>query len=136
MKKVLFSCTHHSSRSQMAEGFLNVLYEKKIEGYSAGTKPTKVNPVVVKAMAEIGIDISKNRSKSIEEFQGKSFDYVVTMCDYAKKVCPFFPGEKGIHRSFRDPSKFKGSENESLENVREVRDEIKNWIKKTFGKEI
>jgi len=86
-------------------------------------------------MAEIGIDISKHRSKSIEEFREKNFDYVVTVCDHAKEVCPFFPGEKILHRSFEDPSEFKGNENEILDEVRRIRDKIKDWIEKTLGKQ-
>lgn len=132
-EKVLFVCTHNSARSQMAEAFLNLLYGDRYQGYSAGVTPTKVNPYVVKAMAEIGIDISGNRSKSIEEFRGKNFNYVVTVCDGAKEACPFFPGEKVIHKGFEDPSRFKGSEEEILKGVRRVRDEIKEWIKSTFG---
>ena len=132
-KKVLFVCTHNSARSQMAEGLLNAIHGERYEGYSAGIEPTEVSPYIVKAMAEIGIDISKHRSKSIEEFRGKNFEYVVTVCDKAKETCPFFPGRKILHKSFRDPSKFKGSEDETLEKVRQVRDEIKDWIENTFG---
>jgi arsenate reductase len=131
-KKVLFLCTHNSARSQMAEGLLNTLYGEKYEARSAGVTPTKINPYVVKAMAEIGIDISGNRSKSIEEFRGKSFNYVVTVCDNARETCPFFPGEKIIHKAFEDPSQFKGSEEEILKRVRRVREEIREWIKSTF----
>ncbi|MGD9131523.1 MAG: arsenate reductase ArsC [Candidatus Bathyarchaeota archaeon] len=130
--KVLFVCTHNSARSQMAEAFLNALYGGRYEGYSAGVTPATVNPYVVKAMAEIGIDISGNRSKSIEEFRGENFDYVVTVCDGARESCPFFPGEKIIHKGFEDPSKFAGSEEEILKQVRRVRNEIKEWIKETF----
>ena len=93
-KKVLFICTHNSARSQMAEAFLNKLCGDKYKAHSAGIEPREINPYVVKAMAEIGIDISKQRSKSIKEFWGKNFDYVVTVCDNAKENCPFFPGEK------------------------------------------
>jgi arsenate reductase len=132
-KKVLFVCTHNSARSQMAEGILNALYGDRYEGYSAGVAPTKVNPYVIKAMVEIGIDISGNRSKSIEEFRGKNFNYVVTVCDGARETCPFFPGEKIVHKAFEDPSQFRGSEEEILKQVKKVRNEIKNWIKKTFG---
>jgi len=82
-KTVLFICTHNSARSQMAEGFLNALHRDRYEAHSAGIKPTKVNPYAVKAMAEAGIDISKQRPKSIEEFRGKIFDYAVTVCDDA-----------------------------------------------------
>lgn len=135
-KKVLFICTHNSARSQMAEEFLNTLYGHKYEAYSAGIEPTKVNPFVVKVMAEIGINISTHHSKSIAEFRGKTFDYVVTVCDHAKEACPFFPGgENFLHKGFQDPSEFKGSEEEMLAEVRRVRDEIKDWIQKTFGNE-
>jgi len=132
-KRVLFVCTHNSARSQMAEGILNAFYGDGYEGYSAGVTPTKVNPYVIKAMAEIGIDISRNRSKSIEEFRGENFNYVVTVCDGAREACPFFPGEKIVHQAFEDPSQFRGSEEEILNEVRRVRNEIREWIKKTFG---
>lgn len=131
-KRVLFICTHNSARSQMAEGLLNAFYGDKYESYSAGVSPTKVNPYVVKSMAEIGIDISRNRSKSIEEFRGENFNYVVTVCDSAREACPFFPGEEVIHKSFDDPSRFKGSEEEILKQVRRVRQEINEWIKSRF----
>lgn len=134
-KKVLFICTHNSARSQMAEGFLNALYGDSYEGFSAGIEPTKVNPHAIKVMAEIGIDISTHRSKSIEDFREKNFNYVVTVCDNAKKTCPFFPGEKILHNGFEDPSDFKGTEDEILKEVRRVRDEIKDWLQITFGKE-
>ena len=131
-KRVLFLCTHNSARSQMAEGLLNAFYGDRYEGYSAGVTPTKVNPYVIKSMMEIGIDISRNRSKSIEEFRGENFKYVVTVFDSAREACLFFPGEEIIHKSFDDPSEFKGSEEEILKQVRRVRNEIKEWIKNTF----
>jgi len=134
-KTVLFICTHNSARSQMAEGFLNALHRDRYEAHSAGIKPTKVNPYAVKAMAEAGIDISKQHSKSIEEFRGKIFDYVVTVCDDAKEACPFFPGDKVLHKSFRDPSRLKGTDDEILKKVRRVREEIREWIEETFGRE-
>ena len=133
-KKVLFICTHNSVRSQMAEGLLNALHGERYEGYSGGIEPGNINPYAVKVMSEIGIDISNQRSKSIEEFRGKNFEYVVTVCNQAKKTCPFFPGEKILHISFDDPSGFKGTEEEILVKLRRVRDEIKDWIKKTFNK--
>ena len=133
-KTVLFICTHNSARSQMAEGFLNALHGDRYESQSAGIEPTKVNPYAVKVMAEAGIDISKQRSKSIEEFRGKIFDYIVTVCDHAKETCPFFPGDKILHQSFTDPSQFKGKDDEILEKVRHVRDEIRDWIEETFGR--
>ena len=134
-KKVLFICTHNSARSQMAEGFLNALYGDRYEGFSAGIEPTRVNSYAVKAMTETGIDISTHRSKSIEDFRGKNFNYVVTVCNHAKETCPFFPGEKILHKNFKDPSDFKGTKDEILKEVRRVRDEIKDWIEITFGRE-
>jgi arsenate reductase len=83
-------------------------------------------------MAEIGIDSSRNRSKSIEEFRGENFNYVVTVCDGAREACPFFSGKEIIHKSFEDPSQFKGSEEEILKQVKRVRDEISEWIKNRF----
>ncbi len=121
----------------MAEGLLNALYGDKYEAYSAGIEPTKINPYAVKVMTEIGIDISKQCPKSIEEFRGKNFDYVVTICDYAKEACPFFPrGKIFLHKGFKDPAEFKGTEDEVLTEVRRVRDEIKDWIKKRLVKTI
>ena len=134
-KRVLFICMHNSARSQMAEGFLNALYGDRYEARSAGIEPTRINPYAIKVMEEVGIDISTHRSKSIEEFRGKNFDYAVTVCDRAKEACPFFPGEKVLHKGFKDPSEFKGAEDEILEKVRCLRDEIRDWIKNTFGKE-
>jgi len=117
----------------MAEGFLNALYGDKYEAYSAGIEPAEVNPYSIKVMAEVGIYISKHRSKSIKELRGKNFEYVVTVCDHAKETCPFFPGEKILHKGFEDPSEFKGAGDEILAKIRRVRDEIKDWIEKTFG---
>ena len=131
-KKVLFICTHNSARSQIAEAYVNKLLSEVYEAHSAGTEPSNINLYVVKAMEEVGIDLSEARPKSIEEFRGKAFDYIVTVCDHAKEVCPFFPGEKVLHKSFEDPSEFEGSDEEVLEKVRKVRDEIKKWILKTF----
>lgn len=131
-QKVLFICTHNSARSQIAEGFLNALHGDRYEGHSAGMEATKVNPYVIKVMMELGIDISRHRSKSIEEFRGKSFNYVVTVCDHAKEICPFFPGDTILHKSFDDPSEFKGSEEEILSKTRRVRNEIRDWIVTTL----
>ena len=119
----------------MAEAFLNKLCGDKYKAESAGVTPTQVNPYVAKVMAEIGIDLSTHRSKSIMEFEGKTFDYVVTVCDSARETCPFFPGEKEMHKSFPDPAAFKGSEEEILPKVRVVRDEIKEWVENTFCNE-
>ncbi|GIW46765.1 MAG: protein-tyrosine-phosphatase [Deltaproteobacteria bacterium] len=134
-KSILFICTHNSARSQIAEGIMKAIYGGFFEVFSAGTKPSTVNPYAVKVLKEIGIDISKNRSKSIDELEKKEFDYVVTLCDGAKEICPVFPNAgKRIHKSFKDPSDFKGSEDEILLGFRLIRDEIRNWIEETFKK--
>lgn len=134
-KRVLFICTHNSARSQMAEAFLRFLYGNRYEVYSAGTEPKEINPYAIKVMEEIGIDISKQRSKSIEELLGMDFDHVITVCDKAKEACPFFPGGKNYtHKGFEDPSEFNGSDKEKLDFFRRIRDEIRDWIEKTFGK--
>ncbi|MBA7626038.1 Arsenate reductase [subsurface metagenome] len=131
-KRVLFICTHNSARSQMAEGILRSLYPEHYEAFSAGTEPSEVNPYTVKVMDEIGIDISHHRAKNIKEFIDEIFDYVVTVCDQAKESCPFFPGRKIMHKSFQDPSQLEGAETEIMEGFREVRDEIRDWIKSSF----
>ena len=134
MQTVLFLCTHNSARSQMAEAFLNTLCGDKFKAESAGITPTQINPYVARVMAEIGIDLSAHRSKSIIEFQGRVFDFVVTVCDQAREQCPFFPGEKQIHRNFPDPSSFTGTDEEIITKVRQVRDVIKDWINAVFCK--
>lgn len=133
-KNVLFICTHNSARSQMAEGLLNTLYNEHYTAWSAGTDPSEVNPYAVKVMAEIGIDISTHRSKSLEQFLQHGFDYVVTVCDQANEVCPFFPGGKErLHKGFKDPSAIEGTEEEKLAAFRRIRDDIKAWIEENFG---
>jgi arsenate reductase len=132
-KKVLFLCTENSCRSQMAEGILRHLKGSKFEVFSAGIKPSVVNPIAIKVMAEIGIDISGHRSKSVEEFQGMSFDFVITTCDAARETCPFFPGKaRHLHWSFNDPAAVRGSEEEILSAFRKVREEIKSRIQEEF----
>jgi len=118
----------------MAEAFVNTLYSDQYEAYSAGIQPSQVNSYAVKVMAEIGIDISGNCSKSVEEFREMTFDYVVTVCDHARETCPFFPGGKTfIHKGFEDLSKVSGTEDEILTKMRKIRDEIKEWVEETFG---
>ena len=132
-KMVLFVCTHNSARSQMAEGMMNAFYGDRYTAYSAGTSPSAVNPHALKALAEIDVDISKNRSKGVPVFAGKKFDYVVTVCDSAKEQCPFFPGSKKyLHASFDNPSEFRGTEKEVMANFRRIRDGIREWMKDTF----
>jgi arsenate reductase len=125
-KRILILCTGNSCRSQMAEGYLKSL-DKFLEVYSAGTKPAAgVNPLAVKVMNENGIDISRNKSKNVNEFIDQSFDYVITVCDKAKETCPFFIGKVGkqLHIGFEDPAEATGTEEEVLKVYRKVRDQI------------
>ena len=131
-KTVLFLCTHNSARSQMAEGLLRLLYGNRYEAFSAGVEPTRVHPAAIQVMNEIGVDMSNHRSKSIEEFQEKTFDYVVTVCSHAKETCPFFPGKQVLHQGFDDPAAFASSSDETIQKFRNIRDEIHEWIKQTF----
>ena len=133
MKKALFICTHNSARSQMAEALLPWLFPE-YQAFSAGTEVTRVNPYAIAAMAELGLDLSTHRSKSIEEFRGESFDYVITVCDSAQETCPYYPhSATSIHHSFSDPSRIQGTEEEVLAGFRQVRDQIIEWLKKTFS---
>ena len=135
-KRVLFVCTHNSARSQMAEGLVRTLYPDRFEAFSAGTEPSGVNPYAIKVMGEIGVDISLHRSKHVNEFFGMDIDYVITVCDHAKQVCPFFPGGKELmHKGFEDPAAFEGNEDEKTAVFRRFRDEIRDWITEVFGGE-
>ena len=128
--KILVICTGNSARSQMAEGSLKH-YKKEWEIYSAGTKPKDLNPLAVEVMSEIGIDISGYKSKHIDLFLNKQFDYVITVCDNAKESCPTFPGNaEYIHWSLKDPAATKGTKEEKLIAFRKIRDEI---LKKVLG---
>jgi arsenate reductase len=114
----------------MAEGLLRHDAGKVHEVFSAGTKPTHVRPEAISVMREVGIDISGHRSKSVDEFAGQAFDYVITVCDNAKESCPVFPaGTKRIHWSIEDPAAVQGSEVERLTAFRRVRDELRARLK-------
>ncbi len=136
MIKVLFVCIHNSARSQMAEAFVNCSAEGRVFAQSAGLTPGKLNPVVVEVMKEEGIDISRNKTKSVEEFMGRRevFDYVITVCDETSaERCPAFPGKaQRLHWGFEDPSSLQLSQEEKLERTRLIRDEIKakvtSWL--------
>lgn len=111
--RVLVLCTHNSARSQMAEGILRNLSEGHIEVQSAGSQPTQLHPLAVQAMERMGIDISQQRSKHLDEFRGQSFDYVITVCDRMHQTCPTFPGDpKQVHWGFIDPAAVEGPEQE------------------------
>ena len=144
--RVLFLCTHNSARSQIAEGLLRHYYGEKYEVFSAGATPTQVNPFAIKAMAEIGIDISKQRSKSIEEFRGQDIDLVVSVCiSSATVTCPFcsspIVGDRPeiieetlprarhyLHYPFNDPSEVEGSDAKKIVAFQRTRDDMKKWI--------
>jgi len=136
-KKVLFICIHNSARSQMAEAFLNQIYGDEFEAHSAGLEPGKLNPIVVAAMAEVGLDISRNQTKSVFDMfkSGKIFAYAITVCDEASaERCPIFPGiTQRLHWGFPDPSSFHGSPEEVLQKTREVRESIKRRIEEWCG---
>jgi arsenate reductase len=130
MKKVLFLCTGNSCRSQMAEGLVNCYLGNEWRAYSAGTDPAGyVHPLAVQAMAELGIDISGQRSKSTDEFRDTQFDLVVTACDNAAENCPvWLGGGRKVHVGFEDPAQAAGSDEERLAVFRRVRDEIRREI--------
>jgi arsenate reductase (thioredoxin) len=124
-KRVLILCTGNSARSQMAEGLLRSMAGDRFEVASAGVAPSQVRAEAIEAMKEIGIDISTHRSKSVEEFIGGEFDYVVTVCDNANEQCPVFPGHtQRIHWSFEDPAAVEGSDATRMQAFRRVRDAI------------
>jgi len=121
--RVLVLCTGNSARSQMAEGIIRNLGADRFEVHSAGTRPQGVNPLAVLVMEEIGVDITGHRSKSVDEFRGQEFDYVITVCDNAAENCPVFPGKtRRLHWGFEDPAAAEGSDEERLEAFRRVRD--------------
>jgi arsenate reductase len=127
--RVLFLCTHNSARSQMAEGLLRRLAWDRFEAFSAGTEASCVRPLAIRAMEEVGIDISGQESKTLEQYLQEPFDYVITVCDDANEACPFFPGGgRRLHWSFEDPSRAKGSEEERLAVFRKVRDRIRDRV--------
>ncbi len=124
--RVLILCTGNSARSQMAEGLLRHDAGNVCEVFSAGTKPSHVRPEAITVMREVGIDISGHRSKSVDEFAGQDFDYVITVCDNAKEICPIFPAKtKRIHWSIEDPAAVQGFEEERLTAFCRVRDELR-----------
>jgi arsenate reductase len=136
MKRMLFLCTHNSVRSQIAEAFLRVLFGDRYDVWSAGTKPTEVNPFAIMVMAEEGIELSSHYAKSVHSYTDYEFDSVVTMCSNIYQSCPYFNGAKNyIHEEFADPSLFQGTEQDIINQFRKVRDEIKAWIIQTFGHE-
>ena len=129
-KRVLILCTGNSARSQMAEGLLRGMVGDQFEVASAGVAPTAVRPEAIEAMRELGIDISGHYSKSVDDFAGQTFDYVITVCDHANKQCPVFPGQtKRIHWSFDDPAAVAGDKEQRLAAFRRIRDQISERLR-------
>ena len=129
-KRVLFLCTHNSARSQMAEGLLGHLAGDRFEPFSAGTEATHVRPEAIEAMREVEVDISGQRSETLDRYLGKPFDYVVTVCDDANEACPVFPeARERLHWSLPDPSAVTGGRGERMEAFRSVRDRIRTLIR-------
>lgn len=134
MTRVLFLCTHNSARSQMAEGFLRAMAGDRFGAGSAGTEKTSVNPLAIRAMAELGIDLGGHTSKLYADVASGPWDYLITVCDDANERCPWVPGSvKRLHWSFPDPSRATGSEEERLAVFRRVRDQIQerltDWLR-------
>jgi arsenate reductase (thioredoxin) len=127
--RVLILCTANSARSQMAEGLLRHLAGERLNVFSAGAKPSSVNPFAIAAMQQRGIDISHHRSKSLNEFLRQPFDYILTVCDSAAEACPVFPGKaKRFHQDFPDPAAVEGSDKEKLAAFVQVRDALETWL--------
>ena len=129
MLKVLFLCTENACRSQMAEGLVNHDLAGQVRAWSAGVRPSRVNPRAVQVMAELGIDISQQRSKSVADLAGEQFDLVITVCDQAQQQCPIFPGATEVrHVGFPDPARATGPETEILAVFRQVRDKMRDQL--------
>lgn len=132
--KVLFLCTHNFARSQMAEGLLRHLAGNRFEVMSAGTEATQVRPLAMRAMSELGIDISSQESKTLNRYLGEPFNYVITVCDEANEACSFFPGAaERLHWSLPDPAVAEGTEEDRLEVFRSVRDRLKERIERELA---
>ncbi len=135
-KRVLILCTGNSARSQMAEGLLRHDAGERFEVESAGTRPSFVRPEAIAVMRELGIDISGHRSKSVDDFEGQTFDFVITVCDNARESCPLFVSSAiRLHHSFEDPAALDGSEAERLTTFRRVRDQLRTYLAEFAQKE-
>ena len=135
IKKVLILCTGNSCRSQIADAWLKNFTSDNVEIYSAGTKPEKVNPYSVKVMDLEGINISENTSNNVDEYKDIKFDFVITVCDNAKELCPVFPSSNVIHKSFPDPAKSRGKEAELMKVYSQVSSNLKKFMEQ-FAKDI
>ncbi len=132
-KKILILCTGNSARSQMAEGLLKHITQNEYEIFSAGTKPSLIRPEAIEVLREVGIDISKNSSKSVDEFTNQKIDFVLTVCDSAREICPYFPAQtKLIHHSFEDPVEVQGNKKTRIQAFRNARDQIQKYLEDSF----
>ena len=130
MKRILVLCTGNSCRSQIAEGYLQYFAKDKAKVYSAGIETHGVNPKAIEVMKEDGIDISHHTSNNVNEYRNINFDFAITVCDNARELCPVFPSTaKQFHHNFADPAKATGTEEEVMQQFRNVRDEIKKFSK-------
>ena len=134
MTRVLFLCTHNSARSQMAEGFLRAMAGDRFEAGSAGTEKTSVNPLAIRVMAELGIDLGGHTSKLYADVAAEGWAFLITVCEDANERCPWVPGSvQRLHWSFPDPSRATGTEGERLAAFRRVRDQIRerltDWLR-------
>lgn len=130
MKRVLFVCTGNKARSQMAEGLLRHMAGDRFEAHSGGTRPSGLATETVAVMREIGIDVSGQRSKHVDEFAGQEFDYVITVCDSARQECPAFPGEgKQLHWEVEDPADTEGAGASRMEAFRKARDTLRSYLR-------
>lgn len=133
-EKILFICEKNSARSQIAEALVNKFYGNKYEAYSAGIKPGEINPFVIVALKDYGIDISDKEAKGVDRFLNQFFDYVATVCDAAKETCPIFYGGKiYLHKNFVEPIMQDYNEEEIVEQYKKLISEIKQWIEEEFG---
>lgn len=134
---ILILCTGNSARSQMAESLLRQICEDRFDIHSAGTRPIGVSPEAIDVLAEVGIDISSNRSKSVDSFAGREFDYVLTVCDNARENCPYFPARVTlVHHAFEDPWLAPGGYEDRLAAFRRVRDRINTYLRDDFVKNV
>jgi arsenate reductase (thioredoxin) len=132
-QRALFLCTHNSARSQMAEAWLRHRYGDRVDAASAGTQATAVRPLAIRVMAEVGVDISGQESKSLDRYLAEPWDYVITVCDDADEACPVFPGgQVRLHWSIPDPSLATGTGDEQLAVYQSVRDDILRRIDSLF----
>ena len=136
-ERILFMCIHNSARSQMAEGFFRHFYGEKFDIHSAGSDPQEIESPAIEVMAEIEIDISKQLSNSLKDYEGQEFDYVVTICGNPYNACPFFiGGKKYFKQPFEDLSSFEGNKEERVEFYRNIRDELGDWVQELYNYQI